>query len=86
MTPATGSGSPSAINDGLLTASEAATLNLSARLLILSACNTAAGSRAGAGHIQSRTDRDWVNDIARFVLTYRRVATALHAPPQGVMR
>ncbi len=42
--------------------------------------------RAGAGHIQLRTDRDWVHDIARFVLTYRRVASALHAPPQGVQR
>lgn len=42
--------------------------------------------RAGAGHIMLRTDRDWVHDIARFVLTYRRVASVLHAPPQGVMR
>ena len=33
--------------------------------------------RAGAGHIQLRTDRDWVHDIARFVLSYRRVAQAL---------
>jgi len=42
--------------------------------------------RAGAGHIQLRTDRDWVQDIARFVLGYRRVASMLHAPPQGVSR
>ncbi|MDO5067020.1 MAG: DUF58 domain-containing protein [Propionibacteriaceae bacterium] len=42
--------------------------------------------RAGAGHIQLRTDRDWVADIARFVLNYRRVASALHTPPQGVSR
>lgn len=42
--------------------------------------------RAGAGHIQLRTDRDWVADIARFVLNYRRVASVLHAPPQGVSR
>lgn len=42
--------------------------------------------RAGAGHIQLRTDRDWVADIARFVLAYRRVASMLHAPPQGVSR
>ena len=40
--------------------------------------------RAGVGHIQLRTDRDWVQDIARFVLAYRRVASMLHAPPQGV--
>ncbi len=42
--------------------------------------------RAGAGHIQLRTDRDWVADIARFVLNYRRVASVLHAPPQGVSK
>lgn len=35
-------------NDGLLTASEAATLTLSARFVILSACNTAAGGKADA--------------------------------------
>lgn len=40
--------------------------------------------RAGAGHIQLRTDRDWVYDIARFVLAYRRTAAVLHKPPQGV--
>ena len=38
--------------------------------------------RAGVGHIQLRTDRDWVQDIARFVLAYRRVAsTAAPAAP-----
>lgn len=42
--------------------------------------------RAGVGHIILRTDRDWVQDIARFVLAYRRVAGMLHAPPQGVSR
>lgn len=42
--------------------------------------------RSGVGHIQLRTDRDWVADIARFVLSYRRVASILHAPPQGVSR
>jgi uncharacterized protein (DUF58 family) len=42
--------------------------------------------RAGCGHIQLRTDRDWVQDIARFVLAYRRVAGQLHAPPRGVTR
>lgn len=35
-------------NDGLLTASEAATLTLSARMVILSACNTAAGGAPDA--------------------------------------
>jgi uncharacterized protein (DUF58 family) len=28
----------------------------------------------GAGHLQLRTDRDWVDDIVRFVLTRRRAA------------
>ena len=44
----------------------------------------AALRRAGAAHIQLRTDRDWVHDIARFVLAYRRTAAALHMPPRGV--
>lgn len=42
--------------------------------------------RAGVGHIQLRTDRDWVQDIARFVLAYWRTASMLHQPPQGVSR
>lgn len=46
----------------------------------------AAIRRAGAGHIQLRTDRDWVTDIARFVLNYRRTASFLHQPPQGVSK
>lgn len=46
----------------------------------------AAIRRAGAGHIQLRTDSDWVTDIARFVLGYRKVAPMLHQPPQGVAK
>lgn len=42
--------------------------------------------RAGVAHIQLRTDRDWVQDVARFVLAYRRVAGMLHQPPQGVSK
>lgn len=42
--------------------------------------------RSGVGHIQLRTDRDWVADIARFVLGYRRVAATIHQPPQGVSK
>ena len=42
--------------------------------------------RAGAAHIQLRTDKDWVQDIARFVLAYRRMASQLHTPPQGVSK
>jgi len=46
----------------------------------------AAMRRCGVGHIQLATDRDWVQDIARFVLNYRRTATVLHTPPQGVTK
>ncbi len=42
--------------------------------------------RCGVGHIRLSTDRDWVADIARFVLTYRRTASVLHTPPQGVSK
>jgi len=42
--------------------------------------------RAGAAHIVLRTDHDWVQDIARFVLSYRRLAGQLHTPPRGVTR
>lgn len=42
--------------------------------------------RCGVGHLRLSTDRDWVADIARFVLTYRRTASVLHTPPQGVSR
>jgi uncharacterized protein (DUF58 family) len=42
--------------------------------------------RSGAAHMQLRTDRDWVEDIARFVMAYRRLASQLHTPPQGVSR
>jgi len=42
--------------------------------------------RAGVGHLQLSTNRDWVEDIARFVLNYRRTATVLHTPPQGVTK
>jgi len=42
--------------------------------------------RAGVGHVRLVTNRDWVEDIARFVLNYRRTATVLHTPPQGVAK
>ncbi|HEY7548689.1 MAG TPA: CHAT domain-containing tetratricopeptide repeat protein [Hyphomicrobiaceae bacterium] len=40
--------SPSEVDDGLLTASEVARLKLNADWVVLSACNTAAGDKAGA--------------------------------------
>lgn len=43
-------------------------------------------ARAGVGHLQLRTDRDWVADIALFVLRYRRLAGVLRTPPPGVSR
>lgn len=46
----------------------------------------AAMRRAGVGHLVLRTDSDWVADIARFVLTYRRTAGFIHQPPQGVIK
>jgi len=46
----------------------------------------AAMRRTGVGHIQLATDRDWVQDIARFVLNYRRTATVLRVPQQGVTK
>ncbi|MDR2620104.1 MAG: DUF58 domain-containing protein [Propionibacteriaceae bacterium] len=42
--------------------------------------------RAGVAHLQLATDRDWVQDIAHFVLNYRRTATYISQPPQGVSR
>jgi uncharacterized protein (DUF58 family) len=35
----------------------------------------AAIRRAGAGHLQLRTDRDWLLDIVRFVVARRRGAS-----------
>ncbi|MGL4831008.1 MAG: DUF58 domain-containing protein [Propionibacteriaceae bacterium] len=46
----------------------------------------AAMTRARVGHLQLRTDRDWVTDIARFVLAYKRTAAMIHQPPQGVAK
>ncbi len=42
--------------------------------------------RAGVGHLRLRTDQDWVQTIARFVLTYRKTAAIIHQPPQGVSK
>ena len=42
--------------------------------------------RAGVAHLQLRTDRDWVQDIARFLFTYRKTASVLHTAPQGVAK
>jgi uncharacterized protein (DUF58 family) len=45
----------------------------------------AALRHAGAGHLQLRTDRDWINDVVRFVIARRRFAgpsTAISA--QGI--
>jgi uncharacterized protein (DUF58 family) len=39
--------------------------------------------RAGAGHLVLRTDRDWVFDIAQFVLQQRRTAHLMRRHPIG---
>ena len=40
---------------------------------------------AGAGHLQLRTDRDWINDVVRYVLARRRIGGQFAAPGgQGV--
>ena len=36
--------------------------------------------RAGAGHLQLRTDRDWLRDLVAFVQLRRRMATGAPAP------
>ncbi len=41
--------------------------------------------RAGAAHLQLRTDRDWVADVVRFVLAQRH-AGAGTTPTAGVTR
>ncbi len=40
---------------------------------------------AGAGHLQLRTDRDWINDVVRYVVARRRMGGQLvTAGRQGV--
>jgi uncharacterized protein (DUF58 family) len=41
----------------------------------------AALRHAGAAHLQLRTDRDWITDIVRFVLTQRRAGAPV--PPRA---
>jgi len=41
---------------------------------------------AGAAHLQLRTDRDWLHDIARFVVTQRRAAGAVRRPEMSGTR
>ena len=39
---------------------------------------------AGAGHLQLRTDRDWLDDVVRFVLARRRFVAGATAGPASV--
>ncbi len=41
---------------------------------------------AGAGHLQLRTDRDWINDVVRYVLARRRLGGQAATARQGVAR
>jgi CHAT domain-containing protein len=61
-------GSPSAQDDGLLTASEAASLTLPADWLILSACNTAASDGRPGGEALSGLARSFLYAGARSLL------------------
>ncbi len=40
-------------------------------------------SQAGAGHLQLRTDRDWLLDLVEFVIGRRKRHTAAKAPARG---
>ena len=40
----------------------------------------AALRHAGAGHLQLRTDRDWINEVVRYVLARRRIGGQFAAP------
>lgn len=69
LTPA--AGKPDAANDGLLTASEVAQLRFNSALVILSACDTAAGSGGGDGF----------SGLTRaFLLAGARAVLATHSP------
>ncbi|GGK77507.1 hypothetical protein Ppa06_37880 [Planomonospora parontospora subsp. parontospora] len=48
--------------------------------------NRMALRRCGAAHLVLRTDRDWVADIAQFVLRQRRTAHLTHRHPAGAAR
>jgi CHAT domain-containing protein len=88
--------SASRLDDGYLASSEAAGLNLHADLVILSACDTAAGEVPGANGLsglarsfilagsKSLLVSHWaVNDEAAMMLTTRTVAALQKAPAQG---
>ncbi|MFF5246735.1 DUF58 domain-containing protein [Streptosporangium sp. NPDC000095] len=45
--------------------------------------NRMALRRCGVAHLVLRTDRDWVFDIAQFVLRQRRMAHLTHRPPRS---
>ncbi|MFI6508974.1 DUF58 domain-containing protein [Streptosporangium sp. NPDC050855] len=45
--------------------------------------NQVALRRCGVAHLVLRTDRDWVFDIAQFVLRQRRMAHVTHRPPRS---
>lgn len=85
--------SPSTLDDGVLTASEAAKLSLAAEWIILSACNTAAGEGQGGDSLsglaksflyagaQSLLASHWrVSDDATAALTTETLAVRLATP------
>ena len=50
------------------------------------ASTAAALRRCGAAHLVLRTDRDWVTDLAQFVLRQRRIAPLMRRHPIGGQR
>jgi len=89
-------GAPTKLDDGYLSASEAAGLNLHADLVILSACDTAAGEVPGANGLsglarafimagsKSLLASHWaVEDRAAMLLTTRTIAAMQKDPARG---
>jgi CHAT domain-containing protein len=71
-------GAGSAANDGLLTASEIATLKLNADLVVLSACNTAAsgGARMGGGALEGLADSFFAAGARAVIASHWEVPSA----------
>ncbi|MBL6938463.1 MAG: CHAT domain-containing protein [Alphaproteobacteria bacterium] len=76
LTP--GSGAASTATDGLLTASEIATLKLNADLVVLSACNTAAsgGTRMGGGALEGLADSFFAAGARAVIASHWEVPSA----------
>ncbi|MEM9342887.1 MAG: CHAT domain-containing protein [Pseudomonadota bacterium] len=73
MTPPT---DPSDLDDGLLLASEVAALNLQARLVILSACNTGSGSgKLGAPGLSGLARAFWLAGAENLLVSHWKISS-----------